>query len=82
MSRVPNFPPRPIAPILTLADHRKAGFSIVSICSTGNHQHLVDLDAQIALHGSAVEPDYEWRKHQTCPECGAPGGSLIVQQIK
>lgn len=80
MSRVPDFPPKPIEAIHTLQDHLDAGFTIRSFCSSGQgHSHVVDLEALINQRGPDVEIDYALKRSLTCPECGAPGGGLMIE---
>ncbi len=80
MSRVPDFPPKPINAIRTLQDYLDAGFAIQSFCSGGQgHSHLVNLEAMIAKRGPDVEVDYDFKLSLTCPECGAPGGGIEVR---
>lgn len=79
MSRVPDYPPKPIKPILTLQDHHDAGLVIRSFCSSGQgHSHIVDLEALITERGPDIEVDYAFKRSLTCPECGRPGGGLEV----
>lgn len=82
MSRVPEYPPKPIRPILTLQDHLDAGLTLRSFCSSGQgHNHVVDLVAEIEERGPYAEVDYAFKLSLTCPICGAPGGGIeIVDQ--
>ena len=81
MSRVPDYPAKPIKPILTLQDHLDAGLVIRSFCSSRQgHSHIVDLEALIAERGPDIEVDYAFRQSLTCPECGAPGGGLEIME--
>ena len=81
MSRVPDYPPKPIKAIQTLQDHLDAGVSIRSFCSSGQgHSHVVDLRVLVAERGPDLEIDYAFRRSLACPECGAPGGGIEVSQ--
>lgn len=81
VSRVPDYPPKPIKPILTLQDHLDAGLTVRSFCSRGQgHSHVLDLEALIAARGPNVEIDYAFKRSLICPECGAPGGGLEIAQ--
>ena len=81
MSRVPDYPPKPIKAILTLQDHLDAGLVIRSFCSSGQgHSHVVDLEALIAERGPDAEIDYAFKQSLICPECGAPGGGLEIRE--
>lgn len=78
MSRVPDYPPKPIQ---TLQDHLDTGMSIRSYCSSGKgHSHVADLKALVAERGPEVEIDYAFKRSLTCPECGAPGGGLKISK--
>lgn len=80
MSRVPDYPPKPIKALRTLKDHLEAGISIRSFCSSRQrHSHLVDLAALIADRGPEVEIDYALKRSLICPECGAPGGGIEIR---
>jgi len=76
--RMPNFPTRPMWPILTVQQHLDAGIEITSHCSAfpGTRQHAVDLQAALLVYNADV--DYEWKRSQICPECGAPGGGISL----
>ena len=44
MTRVPDHPPKPVRPIVTLQDYIDAGLIVRSVCSSGQgHSHIVDL---------------------------------------
>lgn len=76
--RVPNHPSQPLQPILTVRQHLDAGLVIISHCSAfpATHQHVVDLEAALRVRDANV--DYEWKRSQTCPACGAPGGGISI----
>ena len=79
MMRVPDFPPKPIGPIVRLSQFRDGGYTLISHCSTGrDHQHVLVYDTLIARMGD-VEVDYYFKRAMTCPECGAPGGGMTVK---
>jgi hypothetical protein len=81
MSRVPDFPPKPIRPIVTIRDYIDAGMKVRSFCSSGKgHSHVVDLMALELARGPNAEIDYAFKRSLTCPECGAAGGGLMVEQ--
>jgi hypothetical protein len=81
MSRVPDYPPKPVKAIRTLQEFLDAGIVIRSFCSSGKgHSHFVDLAALIAERGPDVEVDYGFKRSLTCPECGAPGGGIEVRK--
>jgi hypothetical protein len=76
--RVPDFPRKPIEPVVRLSQFRDGGYVLISHCSSGiGHQHTLDYDALIAQHGDA-EVDYAFKVGMTCPDCGAPGGGMTV----
>jgi len=78
MIRVPDFPTKPIEPIVRLSQFRDGGYTLISHCSSGRiHQHTLDYDALIAQHGDAAV-DYAFKVAMTCPECGAAGGGMTV----
>lgn len=80
MSRVPDYPPKSIAPIRTLGDYAKAGFELRSHCSSGlGHSHIIDLEKEIGLRGD-VAVNFALKTSLTCPECGAPGGGLEIRK--
>lgn len=76
--RVPSYPHKPMGAILTVRQHLEAGYQVISHCSAfpAAHQHVVDLEA--ALASGDVELDYQWKRSQACPECGATGGGISV----
>jgi hypothetical protein len=81
MSRVPDYPSKPIKAILTLQDYLDAGLVIRSFCSSGQgHSHVVDLESLVAERGPDVEVDYVLQRSLICPECGAPGGGLEIRE--
>lgn len=81
MSRVPDFPPKPIKAIRTLQEHLDAGLVIRSFCSSEQgHSHVVDPEALIAERSPDVEIDYAFKRSLICPECGAPGGGLELRE--
>jgi len=76
--RIPDFPPKPIDPVVRLSQFRDGGYVLISHCSSGGgHQHTLDYEALIDQYGDA-EVDYEFKVAMTCPDCGAPGGGLTV----
>jgi hypothetical protein len=76
--RVPDFPPKPIQPIVRLSHFRDAGYVLVSHCSSGTaRQHTLDYDALITERWD-LDVDYAFKVAMTCPECGAPGGGMTV----
>jgi hypothetical protein len=80
MTRVPDNSPKPIRPIVTLQDYIDAGLIVRSFCSSGQgHSHVVDLIDLVAERGSEVVIDYALKRSLICPECGAPGGGLMVE---
>jgi hypothetical protein len=80
MTRVPDHPPKPIRPIVTLRDYIDAGVTVSSFCSSGQgHSHVVDLVTLAANRGPETVIDYALKRSFICPECGAPGGGLMVK---
>ena len=80
MTKVPDVPPKPPAPVRRLSEFQRAGYRLVSHCSAGTgHKHELDLEALIAGLGD-VEIDYQFKRSRTCPECGAPGGGLSIRK--
>ncbi len=78
MSRVPDFPPKSVAPVRRLSEFKAAGYRLVSHCSAhAGHEHELDYDALIAEFGD-VEVDYQFKRSRTCPDCGSPGGGLKI----
>lgn len=76
--RVPDFPPKPMEPVVRLSQFRDGGYVLISHCSSGaGHQHTLDYETLIAQHGDA-EVDYAFKVAMTCPECGAPGGGITA----
>jgi hypothetical protein len=77
--RVPNYPLHAsTAALTTLQQYVDADVQVISHCSTQPaHSHAVDLKASIS--SGANVPDHAWKKAQTCPECGAPGGGLTLR---
>lgn len=67
-----------VALISTAQQHLAAGLQVISNFSAhpASHQHVVNLEA-VAANGD-VELDHNWRRTQTCRECGAPGGGITV----
>lgn len=81
MSRVPDFPPKPPRPIITIKDYIDAGLSVRSFCSSGlGHSHVVDLVALEKSRGPDTTIDYALKLSLICPECGAQGGGLAIEQ--
>lgn len=79
MIRAPDYPRKPSKVICTLQDHFHAGLTLRSFCSSGQgHNHIVDLDAEIARRGPNAEIDYAFKRSLICPTCGAPGGGLQI----
>lgn len=77
MSRIPDFPPKPVAAVRRLSEFKAAGYRLVSHWSSGaGRQHDLDFDVVIAELGD-VEIDYQFKRSRT-PECGAPGGGLSI----
>jgi hypothetical protein len=78
MVRVPDTPPKPVAPILTVQDHIYAGYQVIVHCSAfpAQHKHIPDLQASIAAGDTML--DHHWTRAQRCRECGAPGGGVTV----
>ena len=82
MSRVPDHPPKPIGPIRTLQDYLDGGFVIRSFCSSGQgHSHVVDLVALATERGAETVIDYALKRSIICPECGVPGGGLMIVEV-
>ena len=78
MIRVPDFPPKPIEPVVRLSQFRDGGYVLISHCSAGaGHQHTLDFEALIGRYGDA-EVDYAFKVAMTCHECGAPGGGMTI----
>lgn len=65
--------------ILTIADHISAGLEVTSYCSTGKHQHVLDLQHLMDQFGPDQELDYYFAQQQKCPECGSPGGGMQIK---
>jgi len=81
MSRAPDQPPKPAKPIITIRDYIDAGLVVRSFCSSGTgHSHIVDLLALEAARGPDAVIDYAVKRSLTCPECGAAGGGLMIEQ--
>jgi hypothetical protein len=78
MVRVPDFPPKPTAAILTVRQHLEAGYQVISHCSAfpATHKHVVNLEAALAAGATAFYHD--WSRAQVCRECGAPGGGTTI----
>ena len=82
MSRVPDIPPKPAKPIVTVRDYIDAGLVVRSFCSSGlGHSHLVDLAALQHSVGPDTPIDYPFKRSLICPECGAAGGGLMIEQV-
>lgn len=82
MSRVPDFPPKPAKPIVTIGDYIRAGLVVRSFCSSGlGHSHVVDLLALQESAGPSTVIDFALKRSLICPECGAAGGGLMMQQV-
>lgn len=82
MSRVPDHPPKPVRPIVTLQDYIDAGLTVSSFCSSGRgHRHVVDLVALVAERGPETIVDFAFKRSLICPECGAAGGGLEIQSL-
>lgn len=81
MSRVPDLPPKAAKPIATVRAYIEAGMVVRSFCSSGfGHSHIVDLLALEAARGPNAVMDYALKRSLTCPECGAAGGGLMIEQ--
>jgi hypothetical protein len=81
MSRVPDYPPKPVRPILTIRDHIDAGLIVTSYCSAvAGHFHALDLRRLAEELGPDSHLDYNFRVAQRCQVCGAPGGGLQFQE--
>lgn len=82
MSRVPDHPPKPLRPVVTLQDYIDAGLIVSSFCSTRQgHSHVVDLVALAADRGPGTVIDYALKRSLICPECGAAGGGLEIRSF-
>lgn len=78
-SPVPNVPGDVHRPVVTIEQHIRAGMELTSFCSTGEHRHIVDLEALASRYGATRVIDYQFKVEQICPQCGAPGGGLSVR---
>lgn len=80
MIRVPNYPSKPIKPMVTVGDYVEAGIAVRSFCSSGlGHSHIVDLHRLATVRGPDTVIDFTCKRSLICPECGAAGGGLIIE---
>lgn len=83
VERVPDVPARPVKPLLTVGDHVTAQISVRSFCSSGHgRSHVVDLQTISDQRGSDVKINYAFKRSLKCPECGAPGGGLLIEKAE
>jgi hypothetical protein len=80
-SRVPNVPGDVYRPVVTIEQHIRAGMELTSFCSTGEHRHILNLEALASRYDAGRAIDYQFKVEQICPECGAPGGGLSVRLV-
>lgn len=72
MTRVPEFSPNPIEPIVRLTQFRNDGYTLISHCSSGRGHEPVLVYGNLIAQMGDVEVDYNFKQAISCPECGAP----------